>query len=125
MKKIWTDFNGPNLNKLRLTKDDLSYFNLQPDERIILYTEDIEVEAVVEYDEEQESWCGSFVSEVITVNKEIEEAREDGFINGKYFGKWSERNEIIHRMVDRGIPRETIIEVTKVTDEHLRRGWHY
>lgn len=68
MKKIWTDFNGPNLEKLRINDNDLKHFELSEGEKIILYTEDIQVEAVIEYDNEQGSWVGKFVSEVITVS---------------------------------------------------------
>jgi hypothetical protein len=46
MKKIWTDFNGPNPNKLRIS-------NLG--EIVIIYTEDIQVEARIMYDDGAEN----------------------------------------------------------------------
>ncbi|MBB3109633.1 hypothetical protein FHS18_001696 [Paenibacillus phyllosphaerae] len=84
MKKLWTDFNGPDLEKLRIPDDEFNHFELSEGQKIILYTEDIEGEAIVEYDHQQASWVGKLVGGVIIVSKEIEVAREDGFENGRY-----------------------------------------
>ncbi|MNI76476.1 hypothetical protein D3C73_1327080 [compost metagenome] len=39
MKKIWTDFNGPNPNRLRISNLDMEYFKLSDGELVIMYTE--------------------------------------------------------------------------------------
>ncbi|NQX63078.1 hypothetical protein [Paenibacillus qinlingensis] len=120
MKKIWTDFNGPNLEKIRITDNDLKHFELSEGEKVILYTEDIQGEAVIEYDNVQGSWVGKFVSEVITVSKEIEEAREDGFVNGKHFGNWTTINNLARRMKELKLSAELIHEVTGLSYEKIR-----
>ncbi|WP_256762448.1 hypothetical protein [Cohnella sp. WQ 127256] len=114
MKKIWTDFNGPNPNRLRISSFDMEYFDLSDGEIVIIYTEDIQVEARIIYDDEQSSWCGELVGEVFTVTKEIEEAREDGFRNGRLFGSWTERDNLIRRMRALKMDPKKIEEITGV-----------
>jgi hypothetical protein len=55
MKKIWTDFNGPNPNKLRISNLDMEYFKHSDGEIVIIYTEDIQVEARIMYDDGAEN----------------------------------------------------------------------
>lgn len=123
MKKIWTDFNGSNPNRLRITKMEMEYFKLVEGEEVIIYTEDIQVHARITFDEEQDSWCGEIITKAITVPKEIEEAREDGFINGKLFGSWTERNNLIKRMRELKIDPKRIEEITGVPRTEIIRSY--
>lgn len=118
-EKIWTDFNEPDMNNFRLNKEEVEYFDLKVSERIIFYTEDIQVEAIVFYDNEKDRWFGKIDSEFIDMPHEIAEAREDGFINGKHFGEWSERYNIIRNMSDHGIPRKLAKQITGEDDRVL------
>lgn len=120
MKKIWTDFNEPDPTKIRLTKDNKEFFDLKIGEHIILYTEDIQVEAIVGYDEGHNQWYGELVGDFITVSEEVAEAREDGFENGRLFGTWTERDNIIRSMNKHGISKELIIKVTKISEQKLK-----
>lgn len=43
MKKIWIDFNGPNLNRPRLSELQMDYFKLFEGEKVMLYSDDIQV----------------------------------------------------------------------------------
>jgi hypothetical protein len=121
MKKIWMDFNEPDPTKMRLLDSEIKYFDLKIGERIILYTEDIQEEAIVRFHEITNSWYGEVVSECITVSNEIAEAREDGFLNGKHFGTWTERHNIIRSMYEQGISKELIMQVTKISEIELKR----
>lgn len=120
MKKIWTDFNDPDPTRPRISKKDIENFKLKIDEGIILYSDDIQVGSVVGYNAETNSWFGEIVSDVVTISKEVAEAREDGFINGRFFGAYLERNEIIRRMFRQGIPKELITKVTNTVEEDLK-----
>ncbi|MNC49997.1 hypothetical protein D3C75_992130 [compost metagenome] len=123
MKKIWTDFNGPNPNRLRISNLDMEYFKLSDGELVIMNTEDIQVETKIMHDEEQSSWCGELISEVITVSKEIEEAREDGFKNGKLFGTWVERDKLIKRMRTLKMDPKKIEEITGIPRAEIIRRY--
>ena len=120
MKRIWTDFNEPDPMNYRITKMDIEYFNLKVSERIIFYCKDVEVEAIVFYDEKKDVWFGKIDSEFIDTPKEIIEAREDGFLNGRLFGIWTERNNIIRSMMKHDVPRELIMKVTNTNEEDLK-----
>lgn len=123
MKKIWTDFNGPNPNKLRISNLEMEYFKLSDGEIVIIYTEGIQVEARIMYDDEQSAWCGELISKVITVSKEIEEAREDGFRNGKLFGTWTERDNLIRKMRAMKMDPKKIEEITGVPRAEIIRRY--
>lgn len=123
MKKIWTDFNGPNPNRLRISKAEMDYFKLSEGEEVIMYTEDIQVNARIMFDREQDSWCGELISEVITIPKEIEEARADGFINGKLFGSWTERDNLIRKMRQLKMDPKQIEEITGVPRSEIIRKY--
>ncbi|MDU7476852.1 MAG: hypothetical protein E7L01_26440 [Paenibacillus macerans] len=92
----------------------MDYFKLSEGEEVIIYTEDIQVNARIMFDEGLDSWCGEIISEVITIPKEIEEAREDGFINGKLFGSWTERGNLIRKMRHLKMDPKKIEEITGV-----------
>ncbi|WP_307589418.1 hypothetical protein [Paenibacillus wynnii] len=96
MKKIWTDFNGPTPNRLRISNLDMEYFKLSD---------------------------GELISEVITVSKEIEEAREDGFKNGKLFGTWTERDNLIRRMRALKMDPKKIEEITGIPRAEIIRRY--
>jgi hypothetical protein len=123
MKKIWTDFNGPNTNRLRISKLEMDYFKLSDGEEVIIYTEDIQVKARIMFDADQDSWCGELINEVITVSREIEEAREDGFINGKLFGSWTERDNLIRKMRSLKMDPKKIEEITGVPRAEIIRRY--
>lgn len=124
MKKIWTDFNNPNPNRIRISDFDMDYFELVDGEKVILYTEDIQVEAKIMYDLEQSSWCGELTSEFTDVSKDIEEAREDGFINGKAFGIWRERDNLMRKMIELKIDPQIIAEIIGVSKEEILRRYY-
>lgn len=117
MKKICTDFNNPNPNRIRIPAFGMNYFELIDGEKIILYAEDIQVEAKIMYDQEQSSWCGELTSEYMDVSKDIEEARDDGFENGKAFGIWTERDNLMRKMIELKIDPQTIEKITGVPQE--------
>jgi hypothetical protein len=119
MKKIWMDFNEPDMANFRISKSEVEFFNLKISERIIFYTEDIQVEAIVFYESETDQWFGRIDSEFIDVEHEIVEAREDGFLNGQWFGEYFYRNEIIRNMINNKISNELIIKITKIDEEEL------
>ncbi|SDP23226.1 hypothetical protein SAMN04487897_1526 [Paenibacillus sp. yr247] len=60
---------------------------------------------------EEECWYGRHIEEVITVPMEVAEAREDGFINGKYFGTWTTKNNIVRNMKELGLSEDIIQKV--------------
>lgn len=117
MKKLWMDFNEPDMENFRILKEEVKFFDLKNSERIIFYTEDIQVEAIVFYEEKEDRWFGRIDSEFIDMPKEIVEAREDGFLNGKWFGKLMCRNELIRNMDKYGISKDLIMKITN-TDEY-------
>lgn len=121
MKKICMDFNEPDMTKFRITKGEVNFFNLKVSERIIFYTEDIEVEAIVLYDSKIDQWFGRIDSEFRDVPNEIAEAREDGFLNGQEFGIYCYRNEIINSMMNNQIPKELIMKITQTDEKELQR----
>ena len=116
MKKIWTDFNEPDPNRYRMIEEDIKFFKLQAGERIIFFTEDIQVEAIVEFDDVEKRWYGKIVSDCIEMPNEIVEARDDGFFNGHLFGAISFRNEIKLRMEKNNFSKEIIDSLTKIED---------
>ncbi|WIM39154.1 hypothetical protein PO903_21305 [Paenibacillus sp. PK4536] len=123
MKKICTDFNNPNPYRIRIPDFDMDYFELVDGEKVILYAEDIQVEAKIMYDSEQSSWCGELTSEYMDVSKDIEEARDDGFINGKAFGIWKERADLMRRMIELKIDPQIIAEIIGVSKEEILRRY--
>lgn len=124
MKKIWTDFNNPNPNRIRIPDFKMDYFELVDGEKIILYAEDIQVEAKIMYDPEQSSWCGEVSSEYMDVSKDIEEARDDGFTNGKAFGIWNERNNLMRKMIELKLDPQIIAEIIGVSKEEVVRRYY-
>ncbi|TCZ79363.1 hypothetical protein E0485_05745 [Paenibacillus albiflavus] len=121
MKKIWIDFNEPDRSKFRITKDEINFFNLAVKEEIIFYSEDIQVNAIVGYDSEHDQWFGELITDIIRISEEVAEAREDGFENGKYFGQWTERNNIIRMMKKFNLTGDLIIQITNISKEELNR----
>ena len=120
MKRIWTDFNHPDMKNFQITKMDIEYFDLKECERILFYCNDIEVEAIVFYDENKDQWFGKIDSEFVDTPQEIITARIDGFDNGRLFGIWTERNNIIRSMLKHGISKELIMQITKTNEDDLR-----
>jgi hypothetical protein len=116
MKKIWTDFNEPDPSRFRLIEEDIKFFKLQVGERIIFYTEDIQLEAIVEFDDIEKRWYGKIVSDCIEMPNEIVEARDDGFFNGHLFGAITFRNEIKRRMEEKKLPKDIVDNLTKIED---------
>ena len=101
----------------------MDYFNLSEGEEVIIYTEDFQVTARIMFDEEQDSWCGEIITEITTVSREIEEAREDGFINGKLFGSWTERDNLIRRMRQLKMDPKKIEEITGIPRSEIIRRY--
>ncbi|MGG4146886.1 hypothetical protein ABEW34_27620 [Paenibacillus algorifonticola] len=121
MKKISMDFNEPDPSKFRITKEEVAYFNLKINEEIIFYTEDIQVKAVVVYDSQQDRWYGKLITEIIRISQDIAEAREDGFENGKFFGQWTERSNIIRKMKEFNISEEVIMQMMNISKGYLKK----
>mgnify|MGYP001384038666 CR=1 FL=1 len=120
MKKLWIDFNEPDRSKFRITKDEVEFFKLELGEEILFYTEDIQVNAKVIYDKEQDQWFGQLITEIVIISKEIAEAREDGFENGRHFGQWIERDNIARKMKELKLPDELILKISNIDKNRLK-----
>lgn len=57
------------------------------------------------------------------VSKDIEEARDDGFISGKAFGIWKERANLMRKMIELKIDTQIIVEIIGVSKEEILRGY--
>ncbi|WP_169091799.1 hypothetical protein, partial [Paenibacillus sp. PL91] len=117
MKKLSIDFNEPYPFKFRISNDQIDFFNIRVGEEIVFYTENLEVKAVVEFDAEEKRWYGKHIEEVRYIPTEIEEAREDGFINGHFFGIWMTKDNLIRSMMELSLSEELIHKVTGVSYE--------
>jgi hypothetical protein len=121
IKKIWTDFNEPDRSKYRISKDKINFFDLSIGEEIIFYTEDIQVNAIIGYDTEQDQWFGELKADIIRISEDIAEAREDGFENGRHFGQWTERDNIIRNLKKFNLTDDLINQITNISKEELKR----
>lgn len=123
MKKINMDFNEPDPKKMRLIQDEINFFGLNVGDRIVIFDEDFQVEAVVRHDEEKNRWYGEVVSDYVYISSEIAEAREDGLKAGEFWGRIFCRNEMIRKMIKHNISRDLIKEITGISEEALKSGY--
>lgn len=72
---------------------------------------------------EQTSWYGEMVSEVETFSAEIEEARNDGIMNGKLFGAWTERDNLIRSMRSLKLNPKLIEQITGIPRSEIIRRY--
>ncbi|MBO7749040.1 hypothetical protein I8J29_33255, partial [Paenibacillus sp. MWE-103] len=120
MKRLQIDFNEPDPFRYRITEDEILFFNIKLGEVITFYTENLEVRALVELDAEEKQWFGKHIEEIRTVSSDIEEAREDGFNNGHYFGIWTTKDNIVRKMIQLNQSEDLIHLVTGVSLERIR-----
>ncbi len=120
MKKLHIDFNEPDRIRFRINEDEIRFFNIELGEIIKFYTENFEVKAIVEFDVEENRWFGKHIEEIRYIPTEIEEAREDGFINGHYFGVWTTKNNVVRKMHELNLSEDLIHEITGLNLDRIR-----